>query len=129
MKFRFLATMMTILSLSASLLAVKADTPKADPGATKLLADAQDSRALWKGFGGFSADIEVNLDGKASRGKVQIGYDGKVRYQDLNKEAEAWVRPVLASIVNHHLETKLRDASCVLRTMTNTTHWVRLSWS
>jgi len=107
-----LATVMTILSVPVSWTTVKAHAPKADSEAAKLLAGARNSRSLWKRFCGFSADIEVNLDGKVSRGKVQIDYNGKARYQDLNKEAEAWARPVLASIVDHCLDTLSHDTTC-----------------
>ena len=49
----------------------KSRPAKADPLATKLLADARAARAQWEKFPGFTADIEINFDGKISQGKVE----------------------------------------------------------
>src|SRR5262249_24905228 len=67
-----------IVSVVASLVfgmnlkADEASASVADPAATKLLAEARAARALYHNFPGFSADIEVNLDGKATRGRVEV---------------------------------------------------------
>jgi hypothetical protein len=98
-------------------LTAHADAPKsadkADPAATKLLADARAARAMWgKEFPGFTADIEVNLDGKLSKGRVEVESTGKVRYHDLDKDAEAWAKSTLGSIVGHRIDTTIRDTPC-----------------
>lgn len=62
-------------------------TDKADPLASKLLAEARAARAQWLRFPGFSADIEVNLDGQLSRGKLRISADRKVAFEDLDQSA------------------------------------------
>lgn len=77
---------------------------KADPLATKLLADARAARAQWEKFPGFTADIEFNFDGKVSRGTVKVEAKGKVRFEKLEGEAEAWAKRQLGSIVAHRID-------------------------
>jgi hypothetical protein len=87
---------------------LKADeTPAstADPAATKLLADARAARALYQNFPGFSADIEVNLDGKATRGHVEISEKGKVNLTLDNVDAAKWAKSTLESIIAHRLSS------------------------
>ena len=76
---------------------------KADPAATKLLADARAARANWENFPGFSADVEVNFDGKVTTGTVTADPKGKVVVQLSDPEASAWARRMLGSIVGHRL--------------------------
>ncbi|HJT77617.1 MAG TPA: DUF3386 family protein [Gemmataceae bacterium] len=81
---------------------------KGDPAATRLLAEARAARATWHGFPGFTADVEVNLDGRVSRGRVDVKPDGKVTL-DLGKAEEdraasAWARRELGSVVGHRLD-------------------------
>jgi hypothetical protein len=82
---------------------------KADPAATKLLADARAARANWTGFPGFTADAEVNLDGHTGRARVEVKPDGKVSLeaagQPLDKEADNWVRRELGSVAGHRLDS------------------------
>lgn len=79
-----------------------------DPEATKLLADARAARAVWTGFPGFTADVEVNLDGRVSRGQVAVKPDGKVVLDlgngDGDRSAAAWARRELGSVVGHRLD-------------------------
>lgn len=89
-----------------------AEKPKEDPAASKLLADARTARALWKDFHGFKADIEINLDGKVSKGKVTVDSNGKAAYDGLSKEAEAWAKGIFGSIVGHRLDSTPRDTPC-----------------
>jgi Protein of unknown function (DUF3386) len=77
---------------------------KADPQATRLLADARAARAQWQKFAGFSADALVNIDGKESRGKVKVEASGKVSFSKLDAEAEAWAKRQLGSIVAHRID-------------------------
>src|SRR5262245_21271055 len=86
--------------------------PKADPEAARLFTEARAARALWKDFPGFTADVEVNLDGKVSRGKVHVDAAGKVRFEGLDKLAEAWARPVLSADVGHRLDGGGDNPSC-----------------
>ena len=90
----------------------KAEKPKEDPAASKLLADARAARALWKNFLGFAADIEINLDGKVSKGTVAVDANGKLKFDGVSKEAEAWAKPIFGSIVGHRLDSTPRDTPC-----------------
>jgi hypothetical protein len=77
----------------------------ADPAATKLLADARAARALYHDFPGFQADITINLDGKATRGQVEVSNKDKVTLHVENAEAEKWAKNTLASIIGHRLSS------------------------
>ena len=76
---------------------------KPDAAATKLLADARAARAEWAHFPGFTADVEVNLNGQVFHGKIQVDAKGKVTFQDLDPTAEKWAKPMLSSVVAHRL--------------------------
>jgi hypothetical protein len=87
---------------------VKADDSPAstsDPAATKLLADARAARALYQNFPGLSADIEVNLEGKATRGHVEVGEKGKATLTLDNPDAAKWAKNTLESIIAHRLSS------------------------
>jgi hypothetical protein len=77
---------------------------RADPAATKLLADARAARALYHDFPGFKADVEVNLDGKVTRGRVEVSDKGKVSLKLDDAGAESWAKNTLASIIGHRLD-------------------------
>lgn len=77
----------------------------ADAGATKLLADARAARAVYHDFPGFNADIEINLDGKTTRGRVEVSDTGKVTLHLENADAEKWAKSTLASIIGHRLSS------------------------
>jgi hypothetical protein len=82
-----------------------AEPPKdADPAATKLLAEARAARASWDHFPGFSADLEVNLDGKVVKGRVEVNPKGKVKLDLPEGEAHDWARRQLGSIVGHRMD-------------------------
>jgi uncharacterized GH25 family protein len=78
--------------------------PAENPAATKLLADARAARANWENFPGFSADLEVNLDGKVTRGTMSVDPKGKVALQLNDPAAAAWAKRMLGSIVGHRLD-------------------------
>jgi hypothetical protein len=82
----------------------------ADPAATKLLADARAARVLYHDFPGFSADVEVNLDGKVTRGRVEISDKGKVALKLEDAGAEKWAKNTLASIIAHRLDSGPSDS-------------------
>ena len=77
----------------------------ADAAATKLLADARAARAVYQHFPGFSADIEVNLDGKATHGTVEVSDKGKVALKLDAAAAEKWAKNTLASTIAHRLDS------------------------
>jgi hypothetical protein len=74
-----------------------------DPAATKLLADARAARANWEQFPGFTADVEVNVEGKRTAGKLEVSSKGTVSLQ-MKGDAKEWTRRMIASIVSHRLD-------------------------
>jgi hypothetical protein len=86
--------------------ATRIDEKKEDAGATKLLADARAARAVWSNFPGFGADLEVNIDGKTTKGRVEVSAKGKVQISNItDMEVENWARRQLSSIVGHRLDS------------------------
>jgi hypothetical protein len=83
-----------------------ADKP-ADPEATRLFAEARAARAVWHDFPGFTADVEINLDGKTTRAHATVSDKGKVKLEPASDGADnaalAWARGQLASVVGHRL--------------------------
>ena len=59
----------------------KAAKLEADAAATKLLADARAARAVWKDFPGFTADLEVNVNGNVVKGRMSVNPEGQVTTQ------------------------------------------------
>jgi hypothetical protein len=93
--------------------APKQAAAEADQAATRLLADARAARAQWTNFPGFTADIEINLDGHISRGTVQVQPGGKVTVQVPDAEAGQWALRQLRSIVNHRIDNSASlDTPC-----------------
>jgi hypothetical protein len=77
----------------------------ANPAATKLLAEARAARAVYHDFPGFTADIAVNLDGKVTRGHVEVSNKGKVTLKLNNPDAEKWAKGTLASNIAHRMDS------------------------
>ncbi len=78
--------------------------PAEDPAATKLLADARAARAVWKDFGGFTAEVTVNQDGVVHKGTVVVGGEGKVKLRlAAGDDLQTWTRREIASLVAHRL--------------------------
>jgi hypothetical protein len=84
---------------------VAAGERKEDPAATHLLAKAREARHTWNDFRGFSAFLEVNHDGKVSRGRVEVSASGGVRVTLKDEEAAAWAKRTLGSVVAHRLSS------------------------
>lgn len=77
---------------------------KEDADATKLLADARAARANWDDFPGFSANVELNVEGNVVKGKVEVDAKGKVSLEGVDDEkAAAWIKRQMASIVGHRM--------------------------
>ncbi len=77
----------------------------ADPAATKLLSDARAARAIYHDFPGFHADIEINLNGKAVQGQVDVSEKGKAVLKLDNADAAKWAKHTLESIIGHRLSS------------------------
>ena len=80
---------------------------KPDAAATKLMSDTHDHWAHWDDFPGFAADVEVNLNGDLSKGRVQVSPKGKVELQLPGTAPESFAKEVLVSIVGHRLGQRL----------------------
>lgn len=99
-------------------LVVKADSketakPKEDPEASKLLKEARAARAQWDDFPGFTADVEVNFDGKFGKGTLKVDAHGKLHFDKLDKEMLAWAKDTLGSVVFHRLDRSAsRNTPC-----------------
>jgi hypothetical protein len=85
---------------------------KADPEATRLLADARAARLMWKDFPGFSASVEINLNGKVSKGTVSVTENGKVTFADVPEEAQKWGKAILGSAVGHRIGGASEETPC-----------------
>jgi hypothetical protein len=94
----------------------------ANPAATKLLADAREARALYPNFPGFTADVEINLDGKVSRGRVEVSDKGKVALKLDDNAAETWAKHTLASIVGHRLDNGAAEGETPCAFVDDDTH-------
>jgi hypothetical protein len=84
------------------------DKPAANPEATKLLADARAARAIYRDFPGFTADVEINIDGKVTPGRATVSRTGKVTLTLTPAgaaDAEHWASRLLSSIVGHRLDS------------------------
>ena len=104
-----------LLSLTVAAPALAADRdakPDADPAATKLLADARAARAVWKDFPGFTADLEVNVEGKAIQGRASVSSGGDVTLHLPDDGNQRWARGTLASLVGHRLDDGGAETPC-----------------
>jgi hypothetical protein len=112
-RWSILLLCVAVLPAAAEENAKKADKIEADPAATKLLADARAARAEWDKFPGFSANLEVNIDGKVTRGSVTVGSKGKVEVKLDDEPAADWAKRELGSVVGHRLPgTATLDTPC-----------------
>src|SRR5947209_949390 len=103
----------SLLLLAVAVAPARGDDVKPDPAATRLLAEARAARANWAGFPGFTADVEVNLDGRVCRGHVEVKADGKLNLDMEDKDAAAWARRELGSTVGHRLDNSASlDTPC-----------------
>jgi len=85
-----------------------------DPAAIELFEKAIASRAQWRDFPGFAAQIDGEFDGRPFTGRVRIDKKGAVELKIDQEVAENWVEEQLRSIVLHRLETS-RQSPPVLR--------------
>ena len=81
------------------------EKPKEDPAATKLLADARAARASWHNFPGFTADLEVNVDGKITKAQLDVDAKGKIQLNGIDQATLAReTSRQLKSVVDHRLD-------------------------
>src|SRR5689334_2962967 len=101
---RLIATALLLAAFAVPALAE--EKAKADPAATKLLADARAARAGWENFPGFRAAVEININGKVTTGTVEVSPKGKVTVDapPAAPDAIKWAHDELAQTVSHRLD-------------------------
>ncbi len=81
--------------------ATKTDTPD-DPQARQLLQHAFENTARWPcGFGGFVADLRINVNGEESTGTVTVKSAKDVDVALPNEELLKWTQGQIAMIAQH----------------------------
>jgi hypothetical protein len=85
---------------------------KADPAATRLLAEARNARAVWENFPGFHGDLEINHNGKVEKAQVDVDKAGKVQLDMAESDLKTWTRRELSSLVSHRLGGSPTDTPC-----------------
>ncbi len=79
-----------------------------DDEAVALFEKALATRASWRDFPGFAAEIKGFCDDRAFSGTVRVGADGAVT-TDIKDKAAAWVEEQLGSIVLHRQASPRRE--------------------
>ena len=110
---RLCGVLLSLAVVTALCGADKEAKPAGDAAAEKLLADARAARAVWKDFPGFTADLEINVNGEVSKVGVSVDPKGEVTLKGPNNEPERWARRTLASIVGHRLDDGGAPTACV----------------
>ena len=86
---RLCGVLLSLTAVTALCGADKEAKPAGDPAAEKLLADARAARAVWKDFPGFTADLEVNVDGKVAKGRVTVSSQRRGDAETAGRRARA----------------------------------------
>ncbi len=71
--------------------------------AAELLRSAREARAVWDKFPGFSADLAVQYNEEAAKGKVTITADGEVILKLPSFAGSQWLQTYLESVVQHRM--------------------------
>jgi len=78
------------------------EKPQVDPAAAKMMLRAHQARATWgDDFPGFSAKVQVALDGDVTRGKLTITPEGEVQLDAPAGPAQKWAQAALESLAMH----------------------------
>jgi hypothetical protein len=84
-----------------------------DPEAYKMMVEAVNARAVWdQDFPGFTADIEINYEGRVHHGRVQVSSKGEVQLTELSApdtRAQSWAEGWLGEMVFHRMGTQESD--------------------
>jgi hypothetical protein len=72
-----------------------------DAEAVAIFEEAVATRARWKQFPGFSADIAGSFDGQTFSGSVTVDATGSASVQVTDESAKAWAKDQLESIAMH----------------------------
>ena len=73
-----------------------------DPRARKLLRRAFDKTSRWPdGFGGFEADLSINVNGNVTKGKVTVKSSKEVEVSFPNEDLKKWAQGQISMIATH----------------------------
>jgi hypothetical protein len=70
---------------------------------TQLVAQAHRALALWEGFPGFVADLEVSIAGKPAHGRIIVEPTGQIFTEHLSSPDASWVKTRLACLIHQQL--------------------------
>lgn len=87
----------------------------ADPEALALFEEAMSTRASWKGFPGFTADIRAAVDGRRWSGKATVSAKGDVELTMEDESVTPWVQDQLESLVMHRFARPASGKAPVVR--------------
>jgi len=73
-----------------------------DPRARELLRRAFDNTSRWPdGFGGFEADLSINVNGNVTKGKVTVKSSKEVEVSFPNEDLKKWAQGQISMIATH----------------------------
>ncbi len=73
-----------------------------DPKARELLKRAFDKTSRWpEGFGGFEADLSINVNGEVTKGKVTVKSSKEVDVSLPNEDLQKWAQGQISMIATH----------------------------
>ena len=73
-----------------------------DPRARELLRRAFDNTSRWPdGFGGFEADLSINVNGEVNRGKVIVKSSKEVEVSFPDEDLKKWAQGQISMIATH----------------------------
>ena len=73
-----------------------------DPRARELLRRAFDNTSRWPdGFGGFEADLSINVNGNVTKGKVTVKSSKEIEVSFPNEDLKKWAQGQISMIATH----------------------------
>ena len=73
-----------------------------DPKARELLRQAFEKTSRWPdGFGGFEADLSINVNGEVTKGKVTVKSSKEVEVSLPNEDLQKWAQGQISMIATH----------------------------
>ena len=84
-------------------------TKVADVDPAEVLRRARDKRAVWENFPGFSADVDVRIDGDTETGRLEVDENGVATVKLKNEKLSKWAEDQASSLVQHRLPGGFED--------------------
>jgi hypothetical protein len=104
----FSACCLALFSIGATAQTANAPSPpqpqKADPAAWNMLKSAREtSQTLPENFGGVTADVVLNDNGKVTKGSInyEAGKSVELKFEGLDEDAKGWLNEQTMSIIAH----------------------------